>query len=39
MDSRIAYRGYTFDDVLLEPLFSSILPSEVDVRSLSLIHI
>jgi IMP dehydrogenase len=33
MDSRIAYRGYTFDDVLLEPLFSSILPSEVDVCS------
>ena len=33
MESRIAYRGYTFDDVLLEPLFSSILPSEVDVRS------
>ncbi|GIS62046.1 MAG: hypothetical protein CM1200mP2_42710 [Planctomycetaceae bacterium] len=21
MESRIAYRGYTFDDVLLEPLF------------------
>ena len=33
MESRIAYRGYTFDDVLLEPLFSSILPSEVDGRS------
>ena len=33
MESRIAYRGYTFDDVLLEPLFSSILPSEVDVCS------
>ena len=31
MDSRIAYRGYTFDDVLLEPLYSAILPSQVDV--------
>ena len=30
MDSRIAYRGYTFDDVLLEPLYSDILPSQVN---------
>ena len=33
MDSQIAYRGYTFDDVLLEPLYSGILPSEVNVCS------
>ena len=33
MDSRIVYRGYTFDDVLLEPLYSSILPSQVNVCS------
>ena len=33
MDSRIAYRGYTFDDVLLEPLYSAILPSQVNVGS------
>ncbi len=33
MDSRIAYRGYTFDDVLLEPLYSAILPSQVNVCS------
>ncbi|MCS7046520.1 MAG: IMP dehydrogenase [Gemmataceae bacterium] len=31
---RIAYQGITFDDVLLEPAFSQILPSEVDVRTL-----
>ena len=41
MDDRISYRGYTFDDVLLEPLYSEIMPSEVDVgtrftRSVSL---
>jgi len=33
MDSRIVYRGYTFDDVLLEPLYSGILPSQVNVCS------
>ncbi len=33
MDSRIAYRGYTFDDVLLEPLYSDILPSQVNIGS------
>lgn len=33
MESRIAYRGYTFDDVLLEPLHSDILPSQVNIGS------
>ncbi len=33
MDDRIAYRGLTFDDVLLEPAYSEVLPSEVDVSS------
>ncbi len=30
---RIAYRGITFDDVLLEPGYSSVLPRDVDVRT------
>ncbi len=33
MDNRIAYRGLTFDDVLLEPAYSEVMPSEVDVSS------
>ncbi|MDA1013135.1 MAG: IMP dehydrogenase [Planctomycetota bacterium] len=33
MEDRIAYRGLTFDDVLLEPGFSEFLPSDVDVGS------
>lgn len=33
MDDRISYRGLTFDDVLLEPAYSEILPSDVDVSS------
>jgi IMP dehydrogenase len=33
MDDRIAYKGITFDDVLLEPGHSDVLPREVDVRS------
>ena len=33
MEDRIAYRGLTFDDVLLEPAYSEVLPSEVDVSS------
>lgn len=33
MEDRIAYRGFTFDDVLLEPAFSEIMPSEVEVNS------
>ena len=31
MQDRINYRGITFDDVLLEPAYSELLPSEVDV--------
>lgn len=34
MQDRIAYQGITFDDVLLEPAFSEVLPKEVDVRTL-----
>jgi IMP dehydrogenase len=30
---RIAYNGITFDDVLLEPGYSDILPRDVDVRT------
>ncbi len=33
MEDRIIVRGLTFDDVLLEPAFSDVLPSECDVRS------
>src|SRR5436190_9519537 len=33
MQERIAYQGITFDDVLLEPAFSDVLPKEVDVRT------
>src|SRR5439155_19899987 len=33
MSDRIAYHGITFDDVLLEPAFSDILPRDVDVRT------
>jgi IMP dehydrogenase len=33
MHDRIAYQGITFDDVLLEPAFSEVLPREVDVRT------
>jgi IMP dehydrogenase len=33
MQDRIAYQGITFDDVLLEPAFSDVLPREVDVRT------
>ncbi len=33
MQDRIAYQGVTFDDVLLEPGYSDVLPSAVDVRS------
>jgi len=33
MHDRIAYRGLTFDDVLLEPGFSEVVPSEVDISS------
>src|SRR5438034_9500314 len=33
MQDRIAYQGITFDDVLLEPAFSDVLPRDVDVRT------
>src|SRR5919204_4893648 len=33
MIDRIAYNGITFDDVLLEPGYSDVLPREVDVRT------
>ena len=33
MQQRIAYQGITFDDVLLEPGFSDVVPREVDVRT------
>ena len=33
MEQRIAYRGLTFDDVLLEPGYSELLPPQVDVTT------
>src|SRR5437763_12908533 len=33
MQDRIAYLGITFDDVLLEPGYSDVLPRDVDVRT------
>jgi IMP dehydrogenase len=33
LEERIAYRGLTFDDVLLEPAYSELMPSEVSVGS------
>lgn len=33
MQDRIAYRGLTFDDVLLEPAYSDVLPAEVEVST------
>jgi IMP dehydrogenase len=33
LDDRIAYQGITFDDVLLEPAYSELLPRQVDVRT------
>src|SRR5437868_9005108 len=33
MQDRIAYQGITFDDVLLQPAFSDVLPRDVDVRT------
>lgn len=29
----VPYEGFTFDDVLLEPAFSDVLPSEVSIRT------
>lgn len=33
MQDRIAYRGLTFDDVLLEPGYSEVVPADVDISS------
>jgi IMP dehydrogenase len=33
MQDRIAYQGITFDDVLLEPAYSDVVPRDVDVRT------
>ena len=33
MTDRIAYQGITFDDVLLEPGLSDVVPKDVDVRT------
>src|SRR4030095_5919271 len=33
MQDRIAYLGITFDDVLLEPGYSDVVPRDVDVRT------
>jgi inosine-5'-monophosphate dehydrogenase len=33
MQERIAYPGITFDDVLLEPAYSEVVPRDVDVRT------
>lgn len=33
MEERISYRGITFDDVLLEPAYSGIMPNEVDTHT------
>ena len=33
MQERIAYRGLTFDDVLLEPAYSDVMPAEVNLAS------
>jgi len=34
LEGRIAYQGITFDDVLLEPGFSDVLPRDVEVRTM-----
>src|SRR4029079_10575856 len=33
MHDRISYQGITFDDVLLEPGYSDVVPRDVDVRT------
>ena len=33
MSDRIAYHGITFDDILLEPAFSDVIPRDADVRT------
>lgn len=39
MHDRIAYQGITFDDVLLEPGYSEVVPRDVDVRTRLTRHI
>ena len=39
MLDRIRYQGITFDDVLLEPGYSDVVPSEVDVRTQLTRHV
>jgi IMP dehydrogenase len=39
MHDRIAYQGITFDDVLLEPGYSEVVPRDVDVRTSLTRHI
>ncbi len=39
MQDRIAYQGITFDDVLLEPGYSDIVPREADIRTQLTRHI
>jgi IMP dehydrogenase len=34
MQDRIVYQGLTFDDVLLEPAYSEVMPSEVETSTL-----
>src|ERR1700689_1070313 len=34
MQDRIAYQGITFDDVLLEPGYSDVLPRDVEVKTM-----
>lgn len=33
MQDRIVYQGITFDDVLLEPAYSDVVPRDVDIRT------
>jgi IMP dehydrogenase len=33
MEDKLAYQGITFDDVLLEPRYSAVLPNQVDVST------
>src|SRR4051794_7370982 len=33
MQERISYQGITFDDVLLEPGYSEVVPRDVDIRT------
>ncbi|HVK07917.1 MAG TPA: IMP dehydrogenase [Gemmataceae bacterium] len=39
MHDRIAYQGITFDDVLLEPAYSEVIPKDVDVRTSLTRHV